>query len=197
MLPQRESREEEFSRRQSRDRRGKRIVAEAAAERLRGGETIFLNDGTTIYALAHMLLRSFRGTVITSGLNIAQLLAGNTEVEVIVVGGSLSSTSFSTAGPLARRVLSQLHADVAILACDGITAAEGVRSNQLEDAEVARAMSAHADHTIVLASTSKIENLAQGRIFDWPSVDELITTDVTAEIRERLAEEGVALTLVS
>ena len=80
VVSQRESRDEEFSRRQSRDRREKRLVAGVAAERLREGDTVFLNDGTSVYALAQRMVRSFKGTVITSGLNIAELLAHSTHV---------------------------------------------------------------------------------------------------------------------
>ena len=39
-------------------------------------------------------------TVITGALDVAQLLAGSAGIEVIVVGGRLSATSFGTTGPL-------------------------------------------------------------------------------------------------
>ncbi len=194
VVSQRESRDEEFSRRQSRDRREKRLVAGVAAERLREGDTVFLNDGTSVYALAQRMVRSFKGTVITSGLNIAELLAHSTHVHVIVVGGHLRGTSFGTIGSLAAQAISQLHADVAVIACDGVTATEGVRSNQIEDAAVARTMSEHADRTIVLASSSKIENIARVRIVEWSSVDELIAVGITRDLRQSLRLDSVKAT---
>ena len=182
--------EDQFEIRQSRDRREKRLIGQRAAELLTDGMSLFLTDGTTAYALAQCLVDR-RLTVITSALNIAQLLAGSATVEVIVIGGRLRATSFGTTGPLAVDAIDGLHADVAFIAADGITLAGGVRAISIDDAAVARAMSEHASQTVVLASPVKVGVDARVRVVDWSQVDELVTTSLPLEFAEGLARRGV------
>jgi DeoR/GlpR family transcriptional regulator of sugar metabolism len=186
--------EDEFEIRQSRDRREKRLIGQAAAELLSDGMTLFLTDGTTAYALAQCIVHR-RLTVITSALNIAQLLAGSATIEVVVIGGRLRATSFGTTGPLAVDAINSLHADMAFIAADGIALSGGVRAISLDDAAVARAMSANASQTVVLASAVKIGVEARARVVDWPEVDELVTTALPTEFTDGLKQRGVHVLL--
>jgi DeoR/GlpR family transcriptional regulator of sugar metabolism len=186
--------EERFEMRRRRDRREKRLIAKLAAERIPDGATLFLNDGSSTYALAQSLLNR-RLTVITSGLNIAQYLSATPATQVIVIGGSLRGTSFGTDGPLAVAAVTELHADLAVLGVDGITLEGGARANGLENAAVARAMKDHAARTIVLASPSKVGRDARMRIASWAEVDELVGASLPADFREALGAHGVNLVL--
>ncbi len=186
--------EEEFEIRQSRDRREKRLIGQRVAETLEDGMTVFLSDGTTSYALAQCILHRHL-TVITSALNIAQLLAGSAGIEVFVLGGRLRGTSFGTTGPLSVDAISTLHADAALIAADGITLGGGVRDFSVDDAAVARAMSAHASRTVVLASPVKIGVEARVRVIDWAEVDDLATTSLPGEFAAGLEERGVHILL--
>lgn len=188
--------EEEFDIRQSRDRREKRLIAQRAAELVSDGMTLFLTDGTTAYALAHCLLHRHL-TVVTSALNIAQLLAGSAGIEVIVLGGRLRGTSFGTTGPLSLETLGALHADIAFIAADGVTLGGGVRDLSIDDAAVARAMCARSSRTVVLASPGKIGCEARMRIVGWPEVDVLVTTSLPAELAEGVARQGVEVLLAT
>ena len=178
-MRRRTSLEDEFEIRQSRDRREKRLIGQTAAELLTDGMTVFLNDGTSAYALAQCLVRR-RLTVVTSALNIAQLLAGCSGIELLVIGGRLRRTSFGTTGPMAADAIGGLHADVALIGADGITLDEGVRAFSIDDAAVVRAMSAHASRTVVLASPVKIGVVGRARMLDWSQVDELVSVRLPA-----------------
>jgi DeoR/GlpR family transcriptional regulator of sugar metabolism len=182
--------EEEFEIRQSRDRREKRLIGQRAAELLTDGMSVFLNDGTTAYALAQCIVGR-RLTIVTSALNIAELLAGSAAIEVFVIGGRLRATSFGTTGPMAADAIAALHADVAVIGADGITLDGGVRAFSIDDAAVVRAMSAHASQTVVLASPVKVGVEGRVRMVDWPEVDELVTTSLPGEFADGLKQRGV------
>jgi DeoR/GlpR family transcriptional regulator of sugar metabolism len=188
--------EEEFEIRQGRDRREKRLIGQLAAELVTDGATLFLTDGTTAYALAQCIVHR-RLTVVTSALNIAQLLAGCAGIEVIVIGGRLRATSFGTTGPLSVDTISVVHADMAFIAADGVTLAGGVRAHSIDDAAVARAMSASAAQTVVLASSSKIGLDARMRVVDWPQVDALVTTPPPEEFADGLRRRGVCVVVAT
>ncbi len=185
--------EEEFEIRQSRDRREKRLIGQRAAELLTDDMTVFVNDGTTAYALAQCLVGR-RLTVLTSALNIAELLAGSAATEVLVIGGRLRDTSFGTTGPMAADAIAALHADVALIGADGITLDGGVRAFSIDDAAVVRAMSANASKTVVLASPVKMGVEGRARMIDWSAVDELVTTALPAEFAVGLQKLGVHVT---
>jgi DeoR family transcriptional regulator of aga operon len=186
--------DEQFEIRRRRDRREKRVLGKLAAGRIPEGATVFLNDGSSTYALAQSLTHR-RLTVITSGLNIAQYLSAFSTIEVIVIGGSLRGASFGTDGPLAVDAIGVLHADLALIGVDGVTLSGGARSNSIEDAAVARAMCRNAERSVVLASSSKVDRDARIRIVNWAEVDELVATSLPLEFRESLRGEGVYVTL--
>lgn len=188
--------DEEFSRRRRRHSHAKRLIAALAADRIEDGASVFLNDGSTTFALAQELdRRNSHAFVATCALNVAELLAHNAAFEVVVIGGTLRRSSFGTIGPLATHAIEQIHTDLAFLACDGLTP-EGVRSNSLSDAEVGRQMARHADRVIVVADSSKFATAARAQMVGWEVVDELVTDTVPPDFPESVANQGVQLALV-
>lgn len=179
--------DEAFERRRRRNARAKAAIAARAADLVPSGAALFLNDGSTMVAFAHELARREVDLwIATCGLNIAELLARQETFEVVVIGGSLRRSSFGTIGPLATEAIHGLHADFAFLGCDGFHPTEGVRSNSLHDAEVARAFAGHADATVVLADASKAGNQARARSVGWDEVDRLVTDGRDDELDEAL-----------
>ena len=74
------------------------------------GQSIILDSGTTTTTIARSLRGHRKLTVITNAVNIAAELA-NSEIEVLLTGGSVRRNSFSLVGPLAEESLRQLSAD--------------------------------------------------------------------------------------
>ena len=185
--------EEEFEIRQSRDRREKRLIGQCAAELLTDDMTVFMNDGTTAYALAQCLVGR-RLTVAHLGAQHRRTAGGSAATEVLVIGGRLRDTSFGTTGPMAADAIGALHADVALIGADGITLDGGVRAFSIDDAAVVRAMSTNASKTVVLASPVKIGVEGRARMIDWPQVDELVTTALPAAFGVGLQKLGVHVT---
>jgi DeoR/GlpR family transcriptional regulator of sugar metabolism len=188
--------EEEFEIRQARDRREKRLIAQRAAGLIEDGTALFLTDGTTAYAFAQCLVRRHL-TVITGALNIAQLLAGSAGIEVVVLGGLLRATSFGTTGSISVDTIRSLHADVAVIAPDGITVEGGVRTLSLDDAASARAMTESASRTVALASPGKVGVAARARVVGWDRVDTLVTASLPPEFARGVAQHGVEVQQVT
>lgn len=187
LIAQDSSLDESFGHRQHRHARAKGAIAQTAAELVQAGTAIFLNDGSTTFALAQALAhRKLKLWVATCALNIAELLARNGAIEVVVIGGSLRRTSFGTIGPLATNAIHQLHADIAFLGCDGVHIDAGVRSNSVYDAEIARTMAANADQTILVADSSKLGNKARSLIAPLAEIDHWITDRLDPEIRDQI-----------
>lgn len=177
-------------------RKEKLRIANAAARMIRQDQVVILDSGTTTMAIARGC-RHLRGlTIITNATNIAAELA-DSNVEVILTGGSLRRQSYSLVGPLAEESLRKFSADLLFLAVDGFDVNYGLTTpNQLE-ARVNRAMSEAARRTIVVCDASKFGRRSLSLIMPVSSVHEVITdraipgTDLKA-----LRKAGVEVKLV-
>lgn len=158
-------------------------IAAKAADLVEPGMSVLLDVGTTTAAVARELLRrdGLRDlTVITSGLSIALLLeAAIPRIQVVVTGGTLRPLQHSLVAPLAGQVLASVHADLALIGCNGVAADAGVTNINLPEAEVKAAMIAAATRTVIVADGSKIGRVCLGRVTDSSAIDVLIT-DPTA-----------------
>ncbi len=143
------------------------------------GQSVFLDVGTTTNAVAVALgarddLEDV--VVMTNGLTIALALERTIpRFTVIVTGGALRPLQHSLVNPMALRLFDGLHADLAIIGCNGVHPEAGVTNVNLPEAEVKRAMVERAGRTIVVADGSKLGNVHLGRIARLSEVDGLVT----------------------
>jgi DeoR family transcriptional regulator of aga operon len=176
--PDRESSFEESLEASSSD---KRAIGRLAASLVSSGQSILLDVGTTTLAVAQALKSRTdldNLVVITNGLNIAlELESEIPRFTVIVTGGALRPLQHSLVQPLARTVLDQVHADVAILGCNGVDVAHGVTNVNLPEAEVKQLMVAAAKRVIVVADASKLGRVSLGTIASLEQVDLVVTSE--------------------
>ncbi len=159
----------------------KQAIGRLAASLVSSGQSILLDVGTTTLAVAQALkertdLEDL--VVITNGLHIAlELESEIPRFTVIVTGGALRPLQHSLVQPLARAVLDQVHADVAILGCNGVDVAHGVTNVNLPEAEVKQLMVAAAKRVVVVADASKLGRVSLGTIASLDRVDLILTSD--------------------
>ncbi|MCU1559398.1 DeoR/GlpR family DNA-binding transcription regulator [Mycetocola sp.] len=162
----------------------KQAIGRLAASLVSSGQSILLDVGTTTLAVAQALrertdLEDL--VIITNGLHIAlELESEIPRFTVIVTGGALRPLQHSLVQPLARTVLDQVHADVAILGCNGVDVVHGVTNVNLPEAEVKQLMVAAAERVIVVADASKLGQVSLGTIASLDRVD-LVLTSETAD----------------
>ncbi|NII10781.1 DeoR/GlpR family DNA-binding transcription regulator [Oleiagrimonas sp. C23AA] len=140
--------------------REKRAIARAVAGLVESGQTLFLDAGTTTTFVAEALASLHGLTVITNSVGVAAKLAATQERDhgnhVRLLGGSFNAELNSTYGAVTVAEIARHSVHVAILSPVGVDAVMGATSFLLDEAEVARAMSTHAHHTIIAADRSKI-----------------------------------------
>ncbi len=196
--------ERDSSLEQSRTRlaRAKQAIAAETATRVRSGESILLDVGSTTLAVAHALVarRDLTDVVIvTNGLAIALALEpAIPRFTVVVTGGTVRSLQHSLVNPLATTLLDDVRVDLAILGATGIEAHAGVTNVNLPEAEVKRRMVASAARRVLAADSSKLGQVHLGRVASLDELDELITDDrATADQLDPLRAAGLALTAVA
>ena len=187
-----------FALREQTDRDAKRGIARLAIQLVKTGQTLFMNDGSTVLALAREIAASSIAlTVVTPGANIAMTLSENPRVSTYLAGGLIRHRTLGTTGDFVERMLSVFNADLMFVAADGFSVSEGLMFSYEEDAKIARIMSERATTTVVLAAESKLGQ--RDRITAVPArfIDILIT-DCTDEMRiDEFRKLGVSVIVVS
>lgn len=149
----------------------KHRIGAAAAEMVRPGMVVGLTGGTTTTELARALVTrpDLQGvaepaiTVVTNALNIANELAVRRNVKIVLTGGVARPQSFELFGPLAERVLADVHIDVTFLGVEGIDAERGVFVRHEGEGSVNRLLAQQASRVVVVTDSSKLGH----RTFAW------------------------------
>ncbi|HEX3813866.1 MAG TPA: DeoR/GlpR family DNA-binding transcription regulator [Mycobacteriales bacterium] len=134
----------------------KRGIAAWAARQVRPGETVLLDSGSTVGALAHEL-RSFRDiTVVTPSLAALGELAAVPGIRVECLGGTLRPLSQGFVGPLAELCLERLTFDRAFLGADSVTADNGICEADLQQSRLKELVMRRSANVYVLAHAEKL-----------------------------------------
>ena len=153
-------------------------IAEVAAQYIPKSGTIIVDAGTTTELLAPYLRNRPELTVVTNSLNLS-LAIGESQTQVVLLGGRVRQITLSSVGTPALTVLSETFASVAFVATNGIDPAAGFTTPDFEEAEVKRLMVKNSMETVVLSDNSKFGKRYSARFATAEEIDRLVT-DVRA-----------------
>jgi DeoR/GlpR family transcriptional regulator of sugar metabolism len=134
----------------------KRGIARWAARQIRPGDTVLLDAGSTVAALAHQLRSAGDLTVATTSIGVLTELSGAESVHVECLGGTLRHLSEGFVGPLAEAALERMTFDRAFLGADGVTPEDGICEADLQQTRLKELMARRAERTYVLAHAAKL-----------------------------------------
>jgi DeoR family transcriptional regulator of aga operon len=181
-----------FSQRAMLNLESKRRIGEAAARMVISGATVILDAGTTLMEMAKRIPIVSPLTIITNSLNIATEIGSRPGVHVMLAGGSLSTETISTVGPLAERDIRELLVDKLFLGIQAFEPEAGLSDVSLEVARVKAAMVSAADYVVLLADSSKYPTRAFARVGPLSDIDCLITDcGFPEEAVRQMAAQGI------
>jgi DeoR family glycerol-3-phosphate regulon repressor len=105
----------EYLQRQLLNEGAKQRIARAAAAAVPHGCSLLINIGTTTEAIARELLHHKGLRVITNNLNVAAILSGNPDCEVIVAGGIVRTRDRGIVGELTVDFIRQFRVDIGLI----------------------------------------------------------------------------------
>lgn len=115
------SRNTQYSHRQSSMREGKLLIAKMVAQCIPNGSSVFIDIGTTAAAVAQELLETKKELrIVTTSLNVAMMMAAGKDFEVTIVGGQVRLADLGVFGESAIEGLSQFKVDFGIIGISGI-----------------------------------------------------------------------------
>ncbi|WP_318307306.1 DeoR/GlpR family DNA-binding transcription regulator [Amycolatopsis solani] len=131
-------------------------MARWAAAQVRAGETVLLDAGSSVAALAHELRERSPLTVATTGMTVVEALGGAEGVRVECLGGTFRPMSGGFVGPLAEAALERMSFDRVFLGADGVSAEDGICEAELAQTRLKELMMARAERVYVLAHAAKL-----------------------------------------
>ena len=134
----------------------------------------------------------------TNGLTLAtELEAALDRFTVMLTGGTLRRMQHSLVDPMAGLLLAQVHADLAVIGCNGIDGEAGVTNVNLPEVSMKQRMLASGRRRVVVADGSKLGAVSVAHICPVDHVD-LVVTGASApdEVVEQLVGLDVDLQIV-
>ena len=184
-----------FSKRESEYQEEKREIAAIAIRYIKEGESIALNDSTTNTEIAKKLKNSFNNlTIITNSLVIANELLGIEGFTVIMTGGVLTHKEMAFYGDLAENILSKFIVNKAFLGVTGISLNRGVMDYSIEEVKIQRKMMEMSQEVIILADSSKIDNVSLVKLADIDEVNLVITdSKLDQKVLNKYQKSGIEI----
>jgi DeoR family transcriptional regulator of aga operon len=155
-------------------------IAKKAAKLIFEGDTIILDSGSTTSFIAKEIKHMKGITVITNAINIVSILL-NSDIDVILIGGSLLKETSTLVGPLADDVLRKISADKLFIGVDGIDFEVGLTTPNILEANTSRVMMEMSGEIILVVDASKFGRRSLGVISKVSEVNSIITTKKLSE----------------
>ncbi len=179
----------------------KHRIGRAAAGRVRSGERVIFDSGTTVLHVAHYVALGLSSTdsltAITGSLPVVMELGQHTGVHLIVLGGVYLPQYRVMVGPQTIEQLKGLYADKLYLGADGLTFGHGLTTANVLEAEVDRMAAEAAAEIIVVTDSSKIGVVGLTPILPLTRISTLITdSGAPPEFLAALRAQGTDVVIV-
>ncbi len=176
--------------------KAKAALARAALAEIQPGQSVILDDSTTVAAIGPHLHRIDPLTVVTNSLGMMQRLGGPEGPQLIALGGDYHPTYNAFIGHLCESALAGLHVNLVICSASGVSGATAL----IQDARAVRvkqAMLKAAARRVVLLDHTKFGKLALHRFAELTEFDAVYTDrGLPDDTADALRAAGVPLILV-
>ncbi len=160
----------------------KSSIAAAAVRMIEPGQSVFLDDSTTVAQMVPHLSAKLPLTVITNSLSLMSALSGTADMKLLGLGGQYHDWCNAFMGRMTMREIAQLRADTLFLSMAAIT--DGIVFHQsAEMADTKRAMMDSAARRVLVADHTKFDRRALHGMAALDEFDAIVVDAGTAPER--------------
>ena len=173
MLPSFGNRPVSFVEKAVQHREAKEQIAQLAASEIADGDVIFMDCGSTVFALCPFI-RHKPITVITNSLPIvAELITS--KVTLNLIGGEVDKNRQAVHGLTAESHIARYRADKAFIGVDGVSVANGLSANGEIEAAHTLALMRQSTQIYLLCDSTKLEQDRYLQFAPLSAVNVLVT----------------------
>jgi DeoR family glycerol-3-phosphate regulon repressor len=172
----------------------KRRIGIKAASLIPDSSSLLINIGTTTEQVAAALRGKQGLLVITNNMNVANILQGYEQIEIIVAGGVVRHLDGGVVGEAAVDFIRQFKVDYAVIGASAIDEDGTLLDFDYREVKVAQAIIACARKSILVADSMKFERTAPVRIGHISQLDVFVTEAEPPErVRQLCCDSEVAI----
>src|SRR5262245_4625492 len=172
----------------------KRRIGLKAASLIPDSSSLLINIGTTTEQVAAALRGKQGLLVITNNMNVANILQGYEQIEIIVAGGVVRHLDGGVVGEAAVDFIRQFKVDYAIIGTSAIDEDGTLLDFDYREVKVAQAIIDCARKSILVADRMKFARTAPVRIGHVSQLDYFVTdAEPPARLRELCRDSDVAI----
>lgn len=174
----------------------KKRIAIEAVKQVKEGDIIILDSGSTTMLIAEELVKLKHITVITNSLTSAFILSDNSDIMLLICGGTLRHKTRSFHGKIAEQSLDGISADILFVGADGIDAQRGITTFN-EGYTISSVMANVAKKVVAVLDSSKFGRNGINIVLPLNKLDVIITdTNVDNKYKQEFAKQGINLIAV-
>lgn len=157
----------------------KKAIAEAACNSIAPGDSIILENGTTLIEMAKILanrpelLKTL--IIITMSFRIVEILKNSDFEKIFFLGGWIRKDDYMTYGSHTLGILKEFHVDKAFISCAGLTKDLEITDYFDEEVMLRRQILHSSDKSFLLADSSKLDKSTILSVCSLKDIYRLIT----------------------
>lgn len=152
----------------------KKAIAARARSLIREEDTIYLDSGSTCKFLAEQI-RTMSIRVITNSLDVMNVLAEESSISLVSLGGNYRKEAGSFLGPLPIETLKNFHIETSFLGSTGIQSRGVFSSQNILESQLKQQVLKVSGRRVILADSTKLGHTAFSVFARAGDVDILIT----------------------
>jgi DeoR family glycerol-3-phosphate regulon repressor len=168
----------------------KEAIGRATAALIPKDASLFINIGTTTEAVARAMLQHSGLMVITNNLNVASLMRGYSQIEVVIAGGVVRHTDGGIVGEAAVDFIRQFKVDFAVIGVSAIDKDGALLDFDYREVRIAQEIITNARHVILVCDATKFERSAPVRIGHLSQVHTFVTDYCRPPAIRKICEES-------
>lgn len=181
----------------------RRLIGREAAKRIHNGDYLYIEAGSTCYALAQSLTEKKNLKIVTVSPVLLMVLSEVSETnrgdfEIISAGGSFNVYKHFLLGSHTRSFLENIRVDIALVSVTAIDLEAGITADSLEEAEISRTvLTRSSKRNIGLVVSGKFNTTSFVKVADAQVFEEIITDrGIDPATMERFQDQGIKITAV-
>lgn len=170
---------------------GKKKIARLCLPFIKNGDSIFLDASTTSLMIATMIADQHL-TVVTNAIKVVNTLIDKSNINLVIIGGTLSRKSHSNLGPNAEANLSNYFFDSAFISCRSASIQHGITDANEQQAVIRKIAAEHAINVFLVTDHTKLDKTSFASICDFGLIGTLIVDEtLSSEWKQFLTDNHV------
>lgn len=175
----------------------KKHIGQLAATMVEPGLTIYLDAGTTLLEIAHMIVARnlFNLTVVTNDYTICNYLMDKPYIQLYHTGGLVDQRNHSSIGNIAAQFFNSVNIDIAFLSSSSWDIQRGLSTPHEGKAIVKKAVLQAARRRILACDSSKYGKYSMFHVCHTHEFTDIICDQLPDDVPEQIRSIGVQLHL--